>query len=152
MLHITSRSSLYLFVKEIPFEQFLRVEKSTLKAEEWGNEVLGVMLVPLVQYKDTARGLPRFLNNQFCSSLYRWWDCGEEVGISSLMFCVLYLDKTQTDCRICWKWTKWKKHLKWSLFLQWFTKQIVKSWLYFTKFPELSETTKHQDLKWKHIF
>ena len=68
MLHITSQSSLYLFVKEIPFEQFLRVEKSTLKAEEWGNEVLGLMLVPLVQYKDTARGLPRFLNNQFCST------------------------------------------------------------------------------------
>ena len=68
MVHISEQSSFYLFVKELTFEQFLHVEKSILKADEWGNEVLGLMLVPLVQYKDTARGLPRFLNNQFCST------------------------------------------------------------------------------------
>ena len=68
MVHISNQSSFYLYVKEVAFEQFLRLEKSVLKAKEWGNEVLGLMLVPLVQYKDTARGLPRFLNNQFCST------------------------------------------------------------------------------------
>ena len=44
------------------------VQKSILKSEEWGNEVLGLMIVPLVQYRESTRGLPKFLNNQFCST------------------------------------------------------------------------------------
>ena len=45
MVHISNQSSFYLYVKEVDFEQFLRLEKSVLKAKEWGNEALGLMLV-----------------------------------------------------------------------------------------------------------
>ena len=47
MLHISKEISAYLYAKEIAFEGFKLVQKSILRSENWGNEVLGLMIVPL---------------------------------------------------------------------------------------------------------
>ena len=39
MAHLTSKLSMYLFVKEVSVEDFLGIERQIMDAEEYGNEV-----------------------------------------------------------------------------------------------------------------
>ncbi|XP_073975833.1 U8 snoRNA-decapping enzyme-like isoform X2 [Rhodnius prolixus] len=66
-IHYNKTKSLILhfFVKEVSSELFRTIELRSTKSLEYGNEVLGVLRVPLYTMCDGYRGFPAFLQNKF---------------------------------------------------------------------------------------
>lgn len=68
--HFNRKSNLILhfYAIEVSKEDIVRIEESSLKAHEHGEEVLGVIRVPLYTMGDAYRGFPSFLRNNFAGN------------------------------------------------------------------------------------
>ncbi|KAK9499324.1 hypothetical protein O3M35_002377 [Rhynocoris fuscipes] len=66
-IHYNKKRSLLLhfFIKQVSPELLRNIELRSTKALEYGNEVLGVLRVPLYTMGDGYRGFPAFLQNKF---------------------------------------------------------------------------------------
>ena len=58
---------LHFYAKEVDFETILEIESKCVKGKDYGNEVLGLMRVPLYILSNKL-GLPAFLGSQFIST------------------------------------------------------------------------------------
>ena len=58
---------LHFYAKEVDFETIVEIESRCVKGKDYGNEVLGLMRVPLYTLPN-GLGLPAFLGSQFIGS------------------------------------------------------------------------------------
>jgi len=56
---------LHFYSKEVDEEEFFKIEKRGLSAKEYGEEILGLIRVPLYTRDRNDGGLPQFLKNNF---------------------------------------------------------------------------------------
>ncbi|KER19651.1 hypothetical protein T265_11637 [Opisthorchis viverrini] len=70
VVHQCTRSKylLYFFAKRVTMDQFEYLEQTTLRAEEYGRETMGVVRVPIYTMEEGFRGLPAFLTNSFAGN------------------------------------------------------------------------------------
>lgn len=59
---------LHFFIKQLTLEQFCTMEKACCQSTEYGNEVMGIVRVPLYTMSNMYNGLPAFLNNKFAGT------------------------------------------------------------------------------------
>ncbi|XP_060586532.1 U8 snoRNA-decapping enzyme-like [Ruditapes philippinarum] len=67
-LHKVKKFVLHFFVKEVTLENLKTIESNCIHAQEFGVEALGCLRPPLYSLKDSFRGLPAFLCNQFAGN------------------------------------------------------------------------------------
>ncbi|KAK9510896.1 hypothetical protein O3M35_005577 [Rhynocoris fuscipes] len=86
-MHYNHRKSLVLhfYAKEVSNETFEEIELGALKASDYGNEVLGILRVPLYTMNDGFRGFPAFLKNKFIgNSRNQLLECLKKLNLMSL--------------------------------------------------------------------
>ncbi|KAK7867726.1 hypothetical protein R5R35_002235 [Gryllus longicercus] len=59
---------LHFFAIEVPLQDFEEMEKKSLSAHDYGNEVMGIVRIPLYTMGDGFRGFPAFLTNAFAGN------------------------------------------------------------------------------------
>lgn len=60
------RKTCYHFYSfQVTYEQFKEIEQDGIGAEDYGDEVFGLVRIPLYTMKDGVRGFPMFLRNAF---------------------------------------------------------------------------------------
>lgn len=78
-LSTNTKHLLYFYVKRVPLEEYLFMERCVLNAKEFGKEVLcefstttpqtlGLIRVPCYTMDDGTKGLPTFFNNRFAGN------------------------------------------------------------------------------------